>query len=151
MQDRSALIAGAQFEERKASFLETWINRSEFKKRYPPELSNRQFVQALLNTASEATAKRLTSLVESFVSELGANGSRGKLLATLIEQERRSLSEDPKATVLLQYFVYLRRDPDADGYAFWVGNLKTHGPSVYRSIIRSFLVSEEYRARFKND
>jgi hypothetical protein len=54
------------------------------------------------------------------------------------------------------YFAYLRRtcDPevcDPDGFNFWVGKLNAHLPSTdadYNEMIRAFLVSAEYRARF---
>jgi hypothetical protein len=44
------------------------------------------------------------------------------------------------------YLNYLRREPDEGGWAFWEGQLNGHGD--YNAIIRGFLYSVEYRARF---
>jgi hypothetical protein len=47
----------------------------------------------------------------------------------------------------MQYFGYLRRDPDTIGYNNWVTTL-TNDPSNYRHMIFGFLYSNEYRGRF---
>ena len=52
------------------------------------------------------------------------------------------------AFVQMEYFGYLRRDPDAPGYAHWLGKLNTYGNYVDAEMVRSFIVSPEYRARF---
>jgi hypothetical protein len=54
------------------------------------------------------------------------------------------------------YFAYLRRDCDpevcdSEGFNFWVTKLNGHLPNVdadYNEMIRAFLISSEYRARF---
>jgi hypothetical protein len=55
----------------------------------------------------------------------------------------------------LQYHGYLRRNPtdapDADdtGYQFWRGKLNNHGGNfVSAEMVKSFLISGEYRSRF---
>ncbi len=52
------------------------------------------------------------------------------------------------AFVQMEYFGYLRRDPDAPGYAHWLGKLNTYGNYVDAEMVRSFIISPEYRARF---
>ena len=68
------------------------------------------------------------------------------------------------AFVLTEYFGYLRRDPDEDGYNFWKAKLDRFSPTIqgaYGSyvsgrvgeyidaeMVRAFLVSGEYRTRF---
>ena len=54
--------------------------------------------------------------------------------------------------VAMQYFGYLRRDPDSGGYSDWVDVL-TNGrgaiaPQDYRHMIFGFTYSPEYRERF---
>jgi hypothetical protein len=60
-----------------------------------------------------------------------------------------------RAFVLMQYFGYLRRNPndppDADlaGLNFWLGKLnQSNGNYITSEMVRSFLVSTEYRGRF---
>jgi hypothetical protein len=47
----------------------------------------------------------------------------------------------------MQYFGYLRRDPDAVGFQNWVNTLNAD-PSNFRHMIFGFLFSNEYRQRF---
>jgi len=49
--------------------------------------------------------------------------------------------------VAMQYFGYLRRDPDTIGYDNWVTTL-TADPSNFRHMIFGFIYSTEYRQRF---
>ncbi|MGI8733827.1 MAG: hypothetical protein ACR2LM_11075 [Pyrinomonadaceae bacterium] len=50
-----------------------------------------------------------------------------------------------QAFVVMQYFGYLRRQPDAL-YFNWIAHLEATGD--YRSMIHGFINSIEYRARF---
>jgi hypothetical protein len=47
----------------------------------------------------------------------------------------------------MQYFGYLRRDPDADGFKAWLRVLDSN-PVDYRTMVRGFESSVEYRLRF---
>jgi hypothetical protein len=51
-----------------------------------------------------------------------------------------------RAFVLMQYIGYLRRDPDAAGFAFWLNILNTSGN--FRAMVCAFITSAEYQARF---
>jgi hypothetical protein len=48
----------------------------------------------------------------------------------------------------MQYFGYMRRDPDEAGYEFWLGKLNLYGNYIDAEMVRSFIVSPEYRSRF---
>jgi hypothetical protein len=55
----------------------------------------------------------------------------------------------------MQYFGYLRRDPDSgpdsdlSGYYFWLNKLNSfNGDYQQAEMVKAFLVSGEYRARF---
>ena len=49
----------------------------------------------------------------------------------------------------MEYFGYLRRDPDEAGYQFWLAKLKQFGGDFVRAeMVKAFLSSDEYRARF---
>ena len=49
--------------------------------------------------------------------------------------------------VLMQYFGYLRRDPDQGGYDFWL-NILNQQPNNFRGMVCAFLTSAEYQLRF---
>jgi len=62
-----------------------------------------------------------------------------------------------RAFVLMQYFGYLRRNPnDApesglnfDGYNFWLNKLDSfNGDFVQAEMVKAFITSVEYRKRF---
>ncbi len=80
-------------------------------------------------------------------------------------QVLRAVAEDPdlvntelnRAFVLMQYFGYLRRNPnDApepalnfDGYNFWLDKLnRFNGNYIDAEMVRAFITSTEYRHRF---
>ena len=56
--------------------------------------------------------------------------------------------ENNDAFVLMQYFGYMRRDPDETGYQHWLGKLKYYGNYIDAEMVRSFIISSEYRSRF---
>lgn len=53
-----------------------------------------------------------------------------------------------RAFVHMQYFGYLRRDPDAEGHQFWLDKLNRFGNFTDAEMVRSFVLAAEYRARF---
>jgi hypothetical protein len=70
---------------------------------------------------------------------------------TLVERERN------RAFVLMQYFGYLRRNPDDApekdlnfaGWRFWLGKLDEFNGDYRRAeMVKAFLDSDEYRRRF---
>ncbi len=49
----------------------------------------------------------------------------------------------------MQYFGYLRRDPDNVGFNFWLNKLNQFDGNYARAeIVKAFLASIEYRGRF---
>ncbi|HEV7892094.1 MAG TPA: ScyD/ScyE family protein [Pyrinomonadaceae bacterium] len=73
-----------------------------------------------------------------------------------LDQSLRGTAQYNREFVRQGYYAYLRRDCDAEicdpvGFNFWVGKLNSRLPSRdadYNEMIRAFLVSAEYRARF---
>jgi hypothetical protein len=48
----------------------------------------------------------------------------------------------------MQYFGYLRRDPDQGGYDFWLSVLNNVQPNNFRGMVCAFITSREYQERF---
>ena len=82
----------------------------------------------------------------------GLNGStetRATVLRKIAESEEFANNEFTRAFVLMEYFGYLRRDPDVSGYNFWLNKLNAaNGNFVTSDMVKAFLVSLEYRQRF---
>ena len=51
---------------------------------------------------------------------------------------------------MMEYFGYLRRDPDESGYQFWLNKLNQFDGNFERAeMVKAFIVSGEYRGRFR--
>jgi hypothetical protein len=94
----------------------------------------------------------------ALVAELTANNNdngRASVLRKVAEDADLAVMEKNKAFVLMQYFGYMRRDPnggqdtDHSGYNFWLSKLEEHGGD-YRGaqMVEAFITSFEYRQRF---
>ncbi|HET9652225.1 MAG TPA: DUF4214 domain-containing protein, partial [Usitatibacter sp.] len=72
--------------------------------------------------------------------------TRGAVMLQFSESaEFQSLARNPVFATML-YIATMRRAPDAQGYAFWLGQLNGGTPAT--SVIDAFIRSPEYRARF---
>jgi hypothetical protein len=70
-------------------------------------------------------------------------------LRTIVEDADFVHSEFNKAFVLMQYFGYLRRDPDDAGFNLWLNKLNQfNGNFVQAEMVKAFITSVEYRQRF---
>jgi hypothetical protein len=82
----------------------------------------------------------------------GLNGStetRATVLRKVAELEELGLREFNIAFVQMQYFGYLRRDPDTAGFNFWLNKLNAfNGDFRAAEMVKAFLLSSEYRQRF---
>src|SRR4030095_13388988 len=81
--------------------------------------------------------------------------TRSQVVRTIAEDADLITAENNKAFVLMQYFGYLRRNPndspDANhtGYEFWLTKLNQFGGNfVDAEMVKAFISSGEYRHRF---
>jgi len=71
------------------------------------------------------------------------------VLLKIIENDSFAQGEFNPAFVRMQYFGYLRRDPDPAGFQFWLAKLNHFGGDFRAAeMVRAFISSTEYRARF---
>ncbi len=138
--------ADAQLEANKQAFFNDFITRPDFLARYSA-LTNLQYVDALIaNTGVTFT----TAEHDALVNGLGAaTETRATVLRKVAEKQSFSQAEFNRAFVLMEYFGYLRRDPDTAGYNFWLNKLNSFsGNFVQAEMVKAFLSSSEYRQRF---
>jgi predicted outer membrane repeat protein len=164
-------LSGAKINQNKADYAAQFVNCtdvtkyrcSEFKAIYDG-LSNQQYVDKLfLTTGVNASASDRTALV----NELNANPTTGR--ATVLQKVVDGINviaegnqqftttygqafydqQFTRAFVQLEYFGYMKRDPDEAGYAFWLAKLNQFGGNfVNAEMVLAFISSPEYRARF---
>jgi Calx-beta domain-containing protein len=145
-------------ENNKVSYTQDFVSRSRFTSAYATTLTPTQFVDALFTNAgvTPAANDRTTA-----INEFGGAGNtvdtaaRARALRRVAENSILNQQEKNRAFVLMEYFGYLRRNPndpqdsDYTGYDFWLTKLNEfHGNFVNAEMVKSFLVSGEYRHRF---
>jgi aldose sugar dehydrogenase len=75
--------------------------------------------------------------------------TRAQALRLVAESESLRKNEFNRAFVAMEYFGYLRRDPDAPGYNFWLTKLNQfNGNYIAAEMVKAFISSAEYRQRF---
>lgn len=75
--------------------------------------------------------------------------TRPSVFRKILEDERFIRKFFNAAFVQMQCHGYLRRDPDAPGFNFWLAKLDSHnGNFLSAQMVKAFLVSGEYRDRF---
>lgn len=86
----------------------------------------------------------------SLISGLNAlTLTRAQVLRAVAESEELALNEANPTFVLMEYFAYLRRDPDTAGFNFWLNKLNAfNGNFRNAEMVKAFLNSTEYRQRF---
>jgi len=141
-----SIVGGAQSPESealsKAAYTDAWALRTEFQTRYNG-LSNSAYVNAL-----EANAEVTVSNKAALIAALDGNSmTRAQVLRNIVESQAVADRFFNRAFVAMQYFGYLRRDPDTVGFNNWVNTLNAD-PSNFRHMIFGFLFSSEYRQRF---
>ncbi|HEY2961254.1 MAG TPA: matrixin family metalloprotease [Pyrinomonadaceae bacterium] len=150
--DRAVLAKDVEVERSRAAFVLAFVQRPEFKRRYPATLKAAEFVDAVLlslvqNTGVDLTSQRseLIGLVES------AAGGRAAVLAKVSGQPSLVDGQYNQSLLLSHYFAYLRRDPDESGFALWLNSFKNkplRDAETARSVTCGFLNSAEYQNRF---
>lgn len=143
----------AQLETNKVAFFQGWVQRPQFVASFPSNMSAAQFVDTLnANTGNTLTQAERDALVSQFTNTIAGRAAIVRSVAQNAEFTRR---ETNKAFVLMQYFGYMRRNPndlpDAnfDGWQFWLDKLNQfNGDFVNAEMVKAFITSIEYRDRF---
>ena len=145
-------------ENNKVAFILQFVQRPRFAIAFPTSLTPAQFVDMLfVNAGVTPSASERTSIINEFG---GAGTStdaaaRARALRRVAENSALNQAEKNKAFVLMQYFGYLRRNPndpqdtDYSGYDFWLTKLNQfNGNFVNADMVQAFIDSGEYRGRF---
>lgn len=126
-------------------FARQFMLRPEFRSAYPDSLRADHFVTRLFDRAGIHEPASERRALDSLIS---GRKTRAQVLLELVESEDFKSREYNASFVLMQYFGYLKRDPDQGGYDFWLNVLNNQQPANYRSMVCSFITSSEYQLRF---
>ncbi len=143
-------------EQNKEDFILAFVERPDFLTQYPNTLTAEEFVDQLDSNAGGVLSNQekadLVAILGGTPSDLA---KRAEVLRKVAEDDDFEQLEFNRAFVMMQYFGYLRRDPDAApdsdfaGYNFWLGKLNDfNGNFVAAEMVKAFITSGEYRQRF---
>jgi len=154
-------LSAAAIEGNKKTFAEEFTKRAEFRSLYDP-LSNFDYVERLFQTTGiNVNAQEKQALVDGLNNQTETRASvlqkvvDGTLVIAEGNQQFTTAygrafyeKEFNPAFVLMEYFGYLHRDPDAPGYQHWLDKLNLYHNYIDAEMVKSFITSPEYRARF---
>jgi len=145
-------------ENNKQTFTADFAQRSRFTAALPTTMTPAQFVDKLfLNAGVMPAASDRQAAINEFGSATNTSdvAARARALRRIAENPTLNSQEFNRAFVLMQYFGYLRRNPndtpdsDYTGYDFWLAKLNQfNGNYNAAEMVKAFITSVEYRQRF---
>jgi hypothetical protein len=137
----SGFLTNDQLEAAKVAFVNDFMTRPAMVAKFD-SLDNAAYVDALVSTAGVTLSNRQT-----LIDSLNAGTlTRAQALRQIAESVEVYGAYYNQAFVVMEYFGYLRRDPDAL-YQNWIQVLDQGGDS--RHMVEGFVDAAEYRNRFK--
>ena len=142
-----------QLEANKQAFALAFVQRPAFQSAHGGQ-SAADYVDSLFaNVGVQPAAAERQAAVAAF----GGGGASGQAAAlrSVTESNSATAKTFNEAFVLMQYFGYLQRDPDAapdadfGGYNFWLSKLNEfNGNFIAAEMVKAFITSTEYMDRF---
>ncbi|HEY3580661.1 MAG TPA: NF038122 family metalloprotease [Pyrinomonadaceae bacterium] len=146
----------AQLEANKQAYMLAFVQRGDFATLYPAAMTATNFVTQLNTRAGGVlSAAEQTNLINLLSANPTDITLRSQVLRAVAEDQDLKNAEFNRAFVLMQYFGYLRRNPNSspdtnfDGFNFWLTKLNQfNGDFVAAEMVKAFISSTEYRQRF---
>jgi hypothetical protein len=162
----------AFLEQNKQGFALDWVDRADFIAEYPTTMTRDEYVDKLFTRsgATPTTPERNQALF-AYDSGSSVKEKRAKGIRAVVDTGAVYNAQYNPAFVLMQYFGYLRRNPNNapdnnfSGYDFWLNKMNQFSVAgedvrdanvalarVKRAeMVKAFIVSGEYRGRFGGD
>jgi hypothetical protein len=130
-----------------------------FLDKFPVGTSAATIVDTLFSNAGvQPTAGERQAIVNALAVNPDSTQLRAAALKAVADHPQLQQQERSRAFVLMQYFGFLRRNPndvpeqnrDFSGFNFWLSKLNDNGGDFIRAeMVRAFIESTEYRQRFR--
>jgi hypothetical protein len=162
----------AFLEQNKQGFALDWVDRADFIVEYPTTMTRDEYIDKLF-TRSGATPTTQERNQALFAYDGGGSlkEKRARGIRAVIDTGAVYNAQYNPAFVLMQYFGYLRRNPNNapdnnfSGYDFWLGKMNQFsqpgedmrdanvalGRVKRAEMVKAFVVAGEYRGRFGGD
>lgn len=170
---RGVIVGQSGYEQKleanKQQFANEWVQRADFRARYDG-MSNSDYVDALYRNSGvdPSSAQDRNALIAGLNN---GTETRATVLRKVADSKEVYNAQYNSAFVLAEYFGYLRRNPDDppdnndSGYQFWLRKMNNASiagedmrdePTARKrearaEMVRSFIVSTEYRTRFNRN
>ena len=148
----------ATLDANKNAYALEFVLRQRFLTAFPLTMTAEEFVNKLVQNAGiTLSADGRNALIAQLTSNANVAAARAAVLRAVAENQQLSDNEFRRAFVLMQYYGYLRRNPDDapepglnfGGWNFWLGKLNEfNGNFVQAEMVKAFLTSDEYIDRF---
>ena len=146
----------AQLEANKNAYMLEFVQRPRFLAEYPRSMGQGDFFDKLVRNSGAMLngeeRERIAALVRVVPD---GDWLRADILKVIAESQSLRQGEFNRAFVLMQYYGYLRRNPDDapdanfGGWRFWLDKLEQfNGNYVQAEMVKAFITSDEYRRRF---
>jgi uncharacterized delta-60 repeat protein len=140
-------------EANKQTFANAFVQKTRFLNDYPTGMPAAAYVTKLNQRAGNPLS---TAENDQMVTDLTTGvKTRAQVLRAIAEHPNLVAAESNRAFVLMQYFGYLRRNPndspdtDYTGYDFWLTKLNQfNGDYIAAEMVKAFISASEYRKRF---
>jgi hypothetical protein len=143
----------AILERNKVAYFNGFVQTSRFTTKYFSTMLPTEFVHTLNQNAGSPMST--TEEAQEVTALTAGSKTRARVLRDIAEHPNLAKAELNRAFVLMQFFGYLRRNPDDapdkdhTGYDFWLTKLNQfNGDYVAAEMVKGFITSTEYRRRF---
>jgi len=145
----------------KQAFATDFVRHPQFTSAYPTSMMSDVLVETLFaNAGVVPSSNECTAAIGEFglATTTADVAARARALRRVAENSTLQQQEFNRAFVLMQYFGYLKRNPndgpeatlDFQGYDFWLNKLNSfNGNYIQAEMVKAFL-SIEYRRRFSS-
>jgi subtilisin family serine protease len=159
---RGIIVNQGNWQQQLETNTQNYVNEFVTSQAFAPyfSMTPAEYVDALNNnTAINGNGSLTPDERNDLVNRLSAGQlTHAQVLRAVAENAEFGRRQYNRAFVLMQYFGYLRRNPndapntDFSGYNFWLNKLNQFGGNYITSeMVKGFITSGEYRQRFGNN
>jgi hypothetical protein len=152
--DRGRVVSGPGLDQSKSAYALFFVQSPAFQQEYATASTADQFVDRMLAIVKNYSGVDLSAQRTSLIALYdGTDTGKAAILRQVAESQPFIDAEYNNSFVLMEYFGYLRRDPDQGGFDFWLGQVNKYplrNVSIQHAMACSFITSAEYQTRFSS-
>jgi hypothetical protein len=150
--ERGRVVSGPGVDQSKNAYALHFVQSASFQQEYAMDTTADQFVDRMLTVVKNYSGVDLSSQRGTLIGLYdGTDVGKAAILRQVADNQAVVDAEYNRAFVLMEYFGYLHRNPDAGGYAFWlsqVNKFPLRDVGIQHAMVCSFITSAEYQTRF---